>query len=162
MAFSSLQLSVKLRNNNNYNDYNDDDNDKDVMIASTSKKNDNHNTVSFALVMVAAAAAGEGVIHPRRCLLTLTLLRRRRGRDPSLLKWQSTNNNKDNMPQLPVQARMTRTTCGHCWGCGQRWSCRQNLRQKGKEAKVEVQAEATSGDATTSQCKQSGGARINA
>jgi hypothetical protein len=36
---------------------------------------------------------------------------------------------------------MTRTTCGHCWGCGRRWSFRRNLRQRGEEAEVEVEAE---------------------
>ncbi len=66
------------------------------MIASTSKKNDDHKVVFFAQVAVAVAAADEGVIHPRRCPLTSTPLLRRRGRDPSLPKPQSGNDNQDN------------------------------------------------------------------
>jgi hypothetical protein len=95
-TLSSLRLPAKPRSNNNYIDYDDDDNNKDVMIASTSKNNDNHNVIFFAPVAVAIATADEGVIRPFRCLLTLTPLHRRRGRDPLLLELQSTYNNKDN------------------------------------------------------------------
>jgi hypothetical protein len=135
MTLSSSWSLAKPWNNNNDNDYNEDSDDKDVVIASTSKKNDNHNILFFAMVMVAVVVADKGVIHPRRCPLTSTPSGRRRGGDPLSSKPQSANDNKDNDPSLPAQARMTRTTCGHHWGCGQWWSFRRNLRQRGEEAK---------------------------
>jgi hypothetical protein len=96
MTLSSLRLSAKPRNDSNNDDYNDDDNNKDVRIAKTSKKNDGHDVLFFAPVAVDVTAADKGVIHPRRCLLTLMPLRRRRGGDPSSLKPWSASNSENN------------------------------------------------------------------
>ncbi len=90
-----MRSSAKPRSDNNNNNYDDNDDNKDVMIASASKNNDNHNAIFFAPVAVTVTAADEGVICPRRCPLTLMPSHRRRGREPLLLKPQSTKNNKD-------------------------------------------------------------------
>ncbi len=99
---------AKPRNDNNDDDYDDDNNNKDVVIddddnnnkdvviASTIKKNDDHDVIFFVPVVVAIAAVDEGVIHPCRYLLTSMPSRRRRGRDPSLPKPRSANDNKNN------------------------------------------------------------------
>jgi hypothetical protein len=96
MTSSSSRSSAKPRTDNNDQNYDDEDDDKDVVIASTSKKNDDHNVIFFVPVAVAVAAADEGVIQPRRCPLTSTPSRRRRGGDPWSLKPRSADDNKDN------------------------------------------------------------------
>jgi hypothetical protein len=87
---------AKPRSDNNNDNYDDNDNNKDVMIASVRKNNDDHDVVYFAPVAVAITAADEGAIRLRRCSLTLTLSRRRKGGDPLLSKLWSANDNKDN------------------------------------------------------------------
>jgi hypothetical protein len=141
------------------------------VIASMSKNDDNHNVVFFAPVMVAVAAADEGVICPHSCLLTSTLLPRRRGGDPSSLKPQSADNNKDNDASI---ASMSKNNKDHVQTLVGLWTMVELLAQpeavtcqeavpwiRGQEAEgeAEAEAEATRGDATTSRCKQSGGGK---
>ncbi len=96
---------AKPQKDNNHDDYDDDYDNKDVVITSTSKKNDNHNVVFFALIAVAVAVVDEGVIHPRRCLQTSTLLCRRRGGDPLLSKPRSKDDNKDNDALIAIASK---------------------------------------------------------
>ncbi len=76
------------------------------------EKNDNHNVVFFVPVGVIIAADDEGVTHPCGHLSTLTPLCRRKGRDPSLLKLQSNEEDKDNDVSI---ASSSKNNKDHMW-----------------------------------------------
>ncbi len=125
-------------------------------------------------VAVVLAVADKGVIRLRRCLLISTLSGRRRGGDPLLSKPLSADNNEDNDTLIASMSKNDKDHMQSLLGLRmmvespaqpEAVACQEAapwMRGQEAEAKAEAEAEATRGGATTSQCKQSGGARIDA